>query len=515
MDPCTLPVLGLCLIVLGWLYQRQIRTKDKQLYGRAIPGPTGWRSMKAFLSGAFNNNLHIFAWECARRYGDVVQVTLGSQATIFLNNPKTIRKLFSDNDIKRFSNDRPPSFIGKYIVYDTHNMAFTHRTSVQQQRRKVFHRVLKFYGENVCRIEGIIVKVLSKLTEHMKNKSEIELTDLVSDTVLEMIYILLAGDLTSKSQESMNVLRHFNRKWEQFFVFEIETVLQCFPFLRKVPGLPFKRKYETLLQARDDVMEHYFHDMKNTYSKDQERGIVDYLLTAQAELLESGDDFTITDDTIKASICETTAAAYVSSTSTVSTLFLILLQHPDIQEKMYTEIAGVVGAEETPQLLHRSQLPYVEATILETLRYTTVSPFLLPHYTRTDISFEGMHIPRNSVLVMNAWHCHRREDLWEDPWTFKPERFLNEKGELLASNHPVRMNLVAFGAGSRQCPGETFSKSRLFLIVATLLNNFEFFPLEGVPLPSEDPRDWPDGNVIKAPEPFRCGLRKRHYETKA
>ena len=69
--------------------------------------------------------------------------------------------------------------------------------------------------------------------------------------------------------------------------------------------------------------------------------------------------------------------------------------------------------------------------------------------------------------------------------------------------------MIAFGAGSRICPGEAFSKSRLFLIVAFLLKNFELYPLEDVKLPSIDPRDWPDGYVIKAPEAYKCGVRKR------
>ena len=100
-------------------------------------------------------------------------------------------------------------------------------------------------------------------------------------------------------------------------------------------------------------------------------------------------------------------------------------------------------------------------------------------------------------------------------WTIKTYlilfhlRFLNAAGELLPPDHPVRQNIVAFGAGTRICPAASFARSRIFLIVANLVRTFEFYPLEKFPLPSEDPRDWADGDVIKAPGNFRCGLKQR------
>ena len=72
---------SLSLVLLGvvlWLYRRHAAVTallNKTLYGSPISGPTGWSSMLAFLSGARHNNLHIFASECARKYGDVVKVT--------------------------------------------------------------------------------------------------------------------------------------------------------------------------------------------------------------------------------------------------------------------------------------------------------------------------------------------------------------------------------------------------------------------------------------------------------
>ena len=77
MDVMTSLTLALLAVVL-WLYKRNSTVTallNKTLYGNPISGPTGWNSMLAFLSGARHNNLHVFASECARKYGDVVRVS--------------------------------------------------------------------------------------------------------------------------------------------------------------------------------------------------------------------------------------------------------------------------------------------------------------------------------------------------------------------------------------------------------------------------------------------------------
>ena len=345
---------------------------------------------------------------------------MGSQSTIFLNHPKTVRKLLSSNEFKSFTNDRPPTFIGKYICYDIHNTAFTSNSATQQQRRRTFHSVMRFYGENLCRVEGLILDTIDQLADTLRVQTDVDVSSAVSECVLTVIHKLLAGDAIDNGH--IDALKEFNMHWEKFFVFEIETVLQCFPILRFIPGLPFKRKYESLCSARDKLMNYYFHDMKKTYMKGHERGIIDYLMTSQSEFHDAGDVTTITDQTVMASICETSSASYISSTSTINILLLMALRHPHIQDRMYSDICQVDTEGGPIMLKHRRQVPYIEAAVLEVLRFSSMSPFLVPHYTREDISFEGSHIPKNSVLVINAWFCHRREDLWPDPWSFKPDR---------------------------------------------------------------------------------------------
>jgi len=47
-------------------------------------------------------------------------------------------------------------------------------------------------------------------------------------------------------------------------------------------------------------------------------------------------------------------------------------------------------------------LPYVEATILELLRYKTLAPLALPHRTMNDTEIGGYFIPGGTTV---SWHA--------------------------------------------------------------------------------------------------------------
>jgi len=75
---------------------------------------------------------------------------------------------------------------------------------------------------------------------------------------------------------------------------------------------------------------------------------------------------------------------------------------------------------------------------------------------------------------VNVWQVQHDADVYIDPFKFNPDRFLDENGHLLPHDHPIRKSSMPFGAGRRVCPGEVFAKSRLFLLLTTMLQNFDF-----------------------------------------
>ena len=429
---------------------------------------------------------------------------------MFINQPRTARRLCSHVDTKRLTNDRPPSFTAKHVLYDDHGILFTDNTQLHARRRKAFHGALKFYDDRVGRLEDAILENVEDIVVEMKRKDAVDITSVCRDMFIRVIHILLVGEGVY-SPEHFTAVETFFRRWTSFTNADL-AILQCLPVLRHVPGLRFKKKMDDLISARDDVIKLYFEDIKQTYDEMDERGIVDHLLAVQKAFRERGDLQTITDETIKAFIIESFVGSVDNNVAVISVIFLVLLHRKDIQDKMFLEISNTVPLEDPVSLQHKSSLPYAEAVILESMRFGSSSTLLVPHYTHSDIDFDGHHIPRNSILFMNAWFCHRRADLWAgeaSAWEFHPERFLAEDGRLLPSNHEVRLNMLPFGTGPRQCPAEVFAKNRLFLIVTNLVKHFQLSPVGKTPLPDMDPRSWPDDTIVIKPDIFTCGLRLR------
>lgn len=103
----------------------------------------------------------------------------------------------------------------------------------------------------------------------------------------------------------------------------------------------------------------------------------------------------------------------------------------------------------------------------------------LPHRAEQDDTVLGYHIPKDSIIMGNAWAISRDERVFQDPETFDPERFMSGKDS--APFH-------AFGIGRRSCPGDQFALNSLMSALPKVIRSFDLV-LEG-------PR--PDMSVDKA-----------------
>ena len=128
-----------------------------------------------------------------------------------------------------------------------------------------------------------------------------------------------------------------------------------------------------------------------------------------------------------------------------------------------------------PSLDDRKYMPYFNAVLLETGRFASISPFIA-RATVQNTNIEGYTIPLGTEVLVNLWSIHHDEELWEEPFKFDPSRFLDEKGQLVRCDHPNRKNSLPFGVGHRVCPGENLAVSRMFLIIARLVQCFQIEP---------------------------------------
>lgn len=82
-------------------------------------------------------------------------------------------------------------------------------------------------------------------------------------------------------------------------------------------------------------------------------------------------------------------------------------------------------------------------------------------------------MPKDTVIFLNNYDLHMSEKLWEDPTSFKPERFI-QSGRLLKPEH-----FLPFGGGRRSCMGYKMVQLLSFGIIAGLMQQFTILPVLG------------------------------------
>jgi len=161
---------------------------------------------------------------------------------------------------------------------------------------------------------------------------------------------------------------------------------------------------------------------------------------------------------------------------TLKWLLLVAAGKPDVQKKVQEEIDNVVGNERSPSYTDRSLMPFAQAVICETQRWTPVLPINLPRRAMKDTEIAGHFIPKDTQVFGNLWALTRDPAIWKDPETFDPSRFLSEDGQQFKKNDA----LIPFGYGKRSCIGESLARVEVFLYFTHILQRYSISLPNGV-----------------------------------
>lgn len=155
-----------------------------------------------------------------------------------------------------------------------------------------------------------------------------------------------------------------------------------------------------------------------------------------------------------------------TSSLTIEWAMSLLLNHPKVLDKARAELDAVVAESRLVDESDLSKLPYLQNIINETLRLFPAAPLLVPHESSDDCTIGGYDVARGTMLLVNAWAIHRDPKVWEDPMSFRPERF--EDGENQA------YGFIPFGVGRRSCPGAGLGNRVVGLALAALIQCFDW-----------------------------------------
>ncbi|KAI0092996.1 cytochrome P450 [Irpex rosettiformis] len=199
------------------------------------------------------------------------------------------------------------------------------------------------------------------------------------------------------------------------------------------------------------------------------------------------------------------AAGFETTWHAVTIFIAAMLLHPEAQQKAQKEIDEVIGRNRLPDLNDRDSLPYVQCVINEVMRWQPVTPFGLPHRLMVDDTYNGMFIPKGSVIIANTRSMTWDEEKFHEPQQFKPERFLPKPegaGEIYPTN-------AIFGWGRRVCAGRHLAEGSLWTAAARILAVFSVSPITDAEGRAIKPDIKFRTILTRHTEPFECDIRPR------
>jgi cytochrome P450 len=179
-------------------------------------------------------------------------------------------------------------------------------------------------------------------------------------------------------------------------------------------------------------------------------------------LLQARDDDGrgLTDQELRDELMSLVLAGHETTANSLAWTFERLLRTPAAYDRLREVTRS--GDESSAQA-------YVEATVHEGMRVRPVIPMIV-RMAKRPWQLGDYVVPAQTPIAVSIVALHHREDVYPDPHTFRPERFVDRK--------PGSYTWIPFGGGIRRCIGASFAHLELDVVLRTLLSRVELLPTD-------------------------------------
>ncbi|KAH9474466.1 Cytochrome P450 monooxygenase 124 [Psilocybe cubensis] len=185
----------------------------------------------------------------------------------------------------------------------------------------------------------------------------------------------------------------------------------------------------------------------------------------------------LTDDELigKTYLAET--GRHATTGHTLAFTFGLLALYPEAQDKVLAEIRSIVPDGKEPSYSDMNRMRYTLALLNESMRMHPVithipkTPFEDTTLVTTNANGEKVTVPVPAGTDINILTAglHYNPRYWDDPHTFKPERFLKDW---------PRDAFMPFSAGPRACLGRKFFETEAIATVVMLVSRYKITVME-------------------------------------
>ncbi|KAH9921236.1 cytochrome P450 [Epithele typhae] len=281
-----------------------------------------------------------------------------------------------------------------------------------------------------------------------------------------VILTVTYGKTTPTSYGDM-IVQEINRNAERLMKALVPGayLVDSYPILKHVPGFTseldrFHREELDLYTRQVDTVR------RKVTANSVQPCFVTYLLDNQEKMELSDDELAYLAGSMFGAGSDTTAGV-------LTYMVMAAALYPDAQRWVQNKLDAVVGRDRAPTFSDQDRLPEIWAFAEELYRWRPLAPQGFTHRATQDVVWKDYVIPAGAEVVGCHWAIGRDEEVFDDPEEFRPERWLDAKGQM---RDDIRS--FNFGFGRRVCPGQHLAERSVFINLALALWAFEI---------SEDP----------------------------
>ncbi|MGB7602014.1 MAG: cytochrome P450 [Candidatus Sulfotelmatobacter sp.] len=387
----------------------------------------------------------------AKTYGDIAHYKIGPHHIVFLNHPDYIREVLvvqNDNFIKERTVQRTKMLLGEGMITAEGAMHRVQRLAAQP----AFHR------QRIAEYGGVIVEESAQLRDSWNAGKRRDIAiDMMHLTLNIVARTLFATDLR---EEVYELAAAINRIMGLYNFLVMLPAAEWLVHLRP-PGLA------AFVRARKRI-DAVVYRMIDAHGRSGHDGgsLLDLLLAASPANDEASRQ------ALRDQVITIFLAGYETVASALSWTWYLLSENPDCEAKLHAELDRVLAGR-LPVAADVPNLRYAESVMAESLRLYPPA-WAMGRYARHDFTLGEYFLPARTTVLISQFITQRDPRYFPDPLCFDPDRFSVE-GKARRS----KFTYFPFGAGARQCIGESFAWMEGVLILATLAQKWKLRLVRG------------------------------------
>jgi cytochrome P450 family 135 len=385
-----------------------------------------------------------FLESCRDRYGETFGVRFTGFKTplYFTSDPAATKLIYSNRN-----NTLPP---GRGAVLEPvmgRRSILLLEGAEHMARRKLM--LPAFHGERMRAYQTLIEEVIDREIDSWPLGAEFRIHPRMQSVTLEVIMRAVFGVTDAGRLARMRAALAVLLRQSASPAMQLVGLAS-----QRLGGRGPLRSFQETLAAVDSVIYEEITARRADPEIESREDILSMLILARFD-----DGAEMSDSELRDQLVTLLLAGHETTATALAWSFDLLLRHPAALRRLQTELAE--GGDE-----------YLRAVITESLRLRPVVP-IAGRRLAEQIEIDGYRLPAGSDISPAIYLTHTRPDLYPEPHSFKPERFIDGEAETYS--------WIPFGGGVRRCLGASFAEFEMRIVLREVLGRCRLKAASGRP----------------------------------